>query len=246
MKQKYNAVFISDIHLGAPASQAGAVLAFLKTVKCRHLFLVGDIIDGWKLKQKFFWNNTYNELIRHILKMQKNGTKVIYLTGNHDEFLREWLEHVNIISDTITIADEYEYHSLSGKKYLVVHGDLFDGVHRLAKWISYLGDWAYSTMIVINRYLNDIRRSLGLGYWSLSAYLKHNVKRATSFIFSFEENLAQYAKVKECDGVICGHIHTAAIKTIDDIEYMNCGDWVESCTALVETEIGEFKIVKIV
>jgi UDP-2,3-diacylglucosamine pyrophosphatase LpxH len=245
-KQKYNAVFISDVHMGAAACQASALLKFLKSVRCNYLFLVGDILDGWKLKRRFLWPDSYSMIVRQILTMQKRGTKIIYLTGNHDEFLRSWLDHIEMITDTITIVDEYEYQSLSGKKYLVVHGDLFDGVHRLAKWVSYLGDRAYSIMIVVNQYMNDLRRSMGLDYWSLSAYLKHNVKRATSFIFSFEQNLAQYAETKKCDGVICGHIHTAAIKHIGEIEYMNCGDWVESCTALVETLDGEFKIVKVV
>jgi UDP-2,3-diacylglucosamine pyrophosphatase LpxH len=245
MKKKikhYNSIFISDIHLGSEGSQADGVNSFLKNHSCDNLFLVGDIIDGWKLRKRVFWPQSHSLVIRQIINKQRHGSKVVYLTGNHDEFLREWLD-VSLDIESIEIKDNHDYIGLDGKKYLVVHGDLFDGVHKMAKWLSYLGDNAYALLLKVNKVFNKIRHLFGFGYWSLSAYLKANVKGAVNFIFDFESTLSDYCKSQGYDGVICGHIHTAVIKEINGVEYMNSGDWVESCTALVEHIDGTWEII---
>lgn len=245
MKKKikhYKSIFISDIHLGSEGSQADIVNSFLKYHSCDNLFLVGDIIDGWKLRKRIFWPQSHSLVIRQIINKQRHDSKVIYLIGNHDEFLRDWLD-VSIDIESIEIKDMHEYNAINGKRYLIVHGDLFDGVHKVAKWLSYLGDNAYSLLIKVNHVYNKIRHMFGFGYWSLSAYLKSNVKGAVNFIFDFEKTLADYCKSQGYDGVICGHIHTAVIKQINEVEYMNSGDWVESCTALVENVDGTWEIV---
>jgi UDP-2,3-diacylglucosamine pyrophosphatase LpxH len=245
MKKKikhYRSIFVSDIHLGSGGCQASAVNSFLKNHSCDNLYLVGDIIDGWKLRKKVFWPQEHSLVIRQIINKQRHGSRVIYITGNHDEFLRDWLD-IKVDFEAIEICDSCDHVGIDGKNYLVVHGDLFDGVHKMAKWISYTGDWAYSVLLYANKYYNSIRHSMGFGYWSLSAYLKSNVKGAVNFIFDFEETLSKYCKSKDYDGVICGHIHTATIKDIDGIAYMNSGDWVESCTALVEHTNGGWEII---
>lgn len=245
MKKKikqYNSIFISDLHLGSEGAQAEAVNSFLKNHSCNNLFLVGDIIDGWKLRKRIYWPWAHSLVIRQIINKQRHGANVIYLIGNHDEFLREWLD-VSIDVESIQIKNTYDYVGVDGKKYLVIHGDLFDGVHKVAKWLSYLGDNAYSVLLKVNQYYNKLRHVLGFGYWSLSAYLKANVKGAINFIFDFEKTLANYCQSQSYDGVICGHIHTAAMKDFGSIRYMNCGDWVESCTALVEHLDGTWEIV---
>jgi UDP-2,3-diacylglucosamine pyrophosphatase LpxH len=245
MKKKikhYRSIFISDIHLGSGGCQASAADSFLKSHSCDNLYLVGDIIDGWKLRKRVYWPQEHSHVIRQIINKQRHGSKVVYITGNHDEFLREWLD-IQVDFESIEICNSCDHQGLDGKKYLVVHGDLFDGVHRMAKWISYLGDWSYSALLVLNRYYNVMRHKFGFGYWSLSAYLKRNVKGAIDFIFEFETTLSKYCKSKGYDGVICGHIHTAVIKEVDGVVYMNSGDWVESCTALVENVDGTWEIV---
>jgi UDP-2,3-diacylglucosamine pyrophosphatase LpxH len=245
MKKKlkhYNSIFISDIHLGSEGCQAEIVNSFLKNHSCDNLFLVGDIIDGWKLSKRIYWPKEHSLVVRQVINKQKHGANVVYLTGNHDEFLRDWSD-ISIDIESIEIKDMHDYHALNGKRYLVIHGDLFDGVHKVAKWLSYLGDNAYSVLLNLNKYYNKIRHSLGFGYWSLSAYLKANVKGAVNFIFDFESTLSDYCKSQGYDGVICGHIHTAVIKQIDGVEYMNSGDWVESCTALVENTDGTWEII---
>lgn len=238
----YRSIFISDLHLGSTGAQADRVNAFLKAHSCDQLYLVGDIIDGWKLRKKIYWPASHNAVIRQIINKQKHGATVKYIIGNHDEFLRDWLD-VKVEVEAIGITNECVHTGINGKKYLVTHGDLFDGVHRMAKWISYLGDNAYSVLLFINKYYNVVRTLFGYHYWSLSAYLKSNVKGAVNFIFDFEKTLALYCHAQGYDGVICGHIHTPAIKTINDIEYLNSGDWVESCTALVENTDGTWEII---
>jgi len=245
MKKKvnhYKSIFISDIHLGSEGCQAELVNSFLKNHSCDNLFLVGDIIDGWKLRKRIFWPQSHSLVIRQIINKQKHGSRVVYLTGNHDEFIRDWMD-VSIDIESIEIEDIYDYHALNGKRYLVVHGDLFDGVARLTPWISFLGDKAYDFVLWLNNKFNWWRHKLGFGYWSLSKFLKHRVKKAVDFIFQFEKNLVAYCHKRGFDGVICGHIHHAEIKNIDGVIYMNDGDWVESCTALVEQWDGDWKIV---
>jgi UDP-2,3-diacylglucosamine pyrophosphatase LpxH len=240
---KYRSIFISDVHLGTKDCQADKLNHFLKNNSCDTLYLVGDIIDAWKIQQnKWRWKQTHTNVVRRILGYAKKGTRVVYVAGNHDEFLRPMIPY-EFSFGLIEIHNQVEHIGADGKHYLVVHGDLFDGITRLAPWISFLGDRAYDFVLSVNSKFNWFRHKLGFGYWSLSKYLKHKVKRAADFIFKFEKNLATYCKKRGFDGVICGHIHCAEIKTIGDVVYMNDGDWVESCTALVEHHDGRWEII---
>ncbi len=239
---KYKSIFISDIHLGTRFSKAKILLNFLKNNECESLILVGDIIDGWSIKRKFIWPQEHSNVIQQILKKAKKGTKVTFITGNHDEFLRPFVPL--LLGDSICITNELEYESLSKKKYYITHGDFFDSITMTKKWLAILGDYGYDLLLHLNVVLNFFRKRLGIKkYWSLSKYVKDNVKSSVSFISDFELVLSNHAKNKGYDGIICGHIHKAEIKNIDKIEYLNCGDWVESCTAIVETFDGEFKII---
>jgi UDP-2,3-diacylglucosamine pyrophosphatase LpxH len=240
---KYKTIFISDVHLGTKDCKAELLNNFLKNNSCDTLYLVGDIIDGWKIQQnKWRWKQTHTNVVRRILGYAKRGTRVIYIAGNHDEFLRPMLPY-NINLGNVEIYNQFEHIGVDGKHYLVTHGDLFDGITRLAPWIAFLGDKAYDVILSINTHYNHFRRRCGWGYWSLSKFLKARVKRAVDFIFRFEKNLSSYCKRKGYDGVICGHIHHAEIKEIEGVIYMNDGDWVESCSALVEHENGQWEIV---
>jgi len=240
---KYRTIFISDVHLGTKDCKAELLNNFLKHNTCDTLCLVGDIIDGWRISQnKWRWKQSHTNVVRRILGHAKRGTKVVYVAGNHDEFLRPLIPY-GISFGHIELCNHYEHLGIDGKKYLVVHGDMFDGITRLAPWLSFLGDKAYDFVLNLNTTFNAILHRLGFGYWSLSRYLKHKVKKAVDFIFKFEDNLAKYCKRKGYEGIICGHIHTAEIKEIEGIIYMNDGDWVESCTALVEHLDGKWEIV---
>jgi UDP-2,3-diacylglucosamine pyrophosphatase LpxH len=231
------------VHLGTKDCKAELLNNFLKNNSCDTLYLVGDIIDGWKIQQnKWRWKQTHTNVVRRILGYAKRGTRVIYIAGNHDEFLRPMLPY-NINLGNVEIYNQFEHIGVDGKHYLVTHGDLFDGITRLAPWIAFLGDKAYDVILSINTHYNHFRRRCGWGYWSLSKFLKARVKRAVDFIFRFEKNLSSYCKRKGYDGVICGHIHHAEIKEIEGVIYMNDGDWVESCSALVEHENGQWEIV---
>lgn len=243
MIKTYRTIFISDIHLGTRDCKADLLNNFLKHNSCETLYLVGDIIDGWKVQQnKLKWKQSHSNVIRRILGLAKHGTKVIYIAGNHDEFLRPMLG-LGISFGKISIHNQYEHIGQDGKRYLVSHGDLFDGITRLAPWIGFVGDKAYDAILIINNKFNWFRHKLGFGYWSLSKFLKHKVKKAVDFMFKFEINMTDYARKRGFDGVISGHIHHAEIKEINGIIYMNDGDWVESCTALVETHDGSWEII---
>ena len=243
MERTYRSIFVSDVHLGTKDCKAGQLNNFLKHNTCETLYLVGDIIDGWKVQQnKLKWRQSHTNVVRRILGHAKRGTRVVYVVGNHDEFLRPMLPYELKFGD-IDIVNHADHQGVDGKRYLVTHGDLFDGITRLAPWLSFLGDKAYDFILAVNSRYNWIRHRLGFGYWSLSKYLKHRVKKAVDFIFEFEKNLTAYCKKKGYDGVICGHIHCAEIKLIDGIIYMNDGDWVESCTALVEHWNGSWEII---
>ena len=243
MDKTYRSIFISDVHLGTKDCKAGHLNNFLKQNTCDTLYLVGDIIDAWKIKQnKWRWKQSHTNVVRRILGHAKRDTKVIYILGNHDEFLRPYL-HYGLGFGMLEITNQCEHLGADGKRYLVTHGDLFDGISRLAPWLSFLGDKAYDFVLTLNSRFNWIRHRFGFGYWSLSLYLKQRVKRAIDFMFQFEKNLAGYCKKKGYDGVICGHIHKAEIKVIDGVVYMNDGDWVESCTALVEHHDGRWEII---
>ena len=243
MTQHYRSIFVSDVHLGTRDCKAGKLNDFLKNHTCDHLYLVGDIIDGWKAQQnRLRWRQSHSNVIRRILTVARRGTTVTYIAGNHDEFLRPMIP-LGMTFGRITIVDHAEHRGADGLRYLVTHGDMFDGITRLAPWLGFLGDRAYDFVLMLNSRYNWIRHRLGFGYWSLSRYLKYRVKRAVDFVFEFERTLAAYCRKKGYDGVICGHIHTAEIRDIDGIRYMNDGDWVESCTALVEHTNGAWEIV---
>jgi UDP-2,3-diacylglucosamine pyrophosphatase LpxH len=222
-------------------SQAEKVLAFLKNVECDNLFLVGDIIDGWAMSKSFYWPQTHNDVIQKILRRARKGENITYLPGNHDEFMRSFGEYE---FGNVKLVDHLIYEGLNGKKYLVMHGDQFDLVVQKIKWLAHFGSWAYDTIIVVNVFVSKIRNFFGLSYWSLSAWAKYKVKQAVNFIGDFEESLTDYARTKNTDGIICGHIHHANIREINDMLYMNCGDWVESNTALVENLDGTWELIK--
>ncbi len=238
--RKFRTIFISDMHLGTARSQTRALLDFLKNTECETLYLVGDVVDNWALKRKWFWHQTHNDVIQKILRKARKGTRVVYIPGNHDEHFRDFCGQnfgsVEIRQNAIHITADK-------KRYLVLHGDEFDGVVLYAKWLAHLGDWAYETMVTINVYYNKLRRFVGLPYWSLSAFLKRKVKRAMEFIGNFEQAVVRLAHAKGVDGVICGHIHTPEMRMIEGVHYCNDGDWVESCSALVEHHDGRFELL---
>jgi hypothetical protein len=233
-------VWISDVHLGTPGCQAHALLDFLRTVDCETLFLVGDIIDGWQLRRSWYWPQAHNDVVQKVLRKARKGTQVIFVPGNHDEFARKYLGH-NF--GGVEVVDEHIHELADGRKLWITHGDYFDGVIQCAKWLAYVGDWAYELTLRINRHFNSMRARLGLPYWSLSKYLKQKVKRAVSYVGDFETAVAREARSRGVQGVVCGHIHHAEMRMIDGVLYCNDGDWVESLTALVEHPDGRLEIV---
>ncbi|MEA3404755.1 MAG: UDP-2,3-diacylglucosamine diphosphatase [Pseudomonadota bacterium] len=237
----YRSIFISDIHLGSKGAKAELLADFLKYHHCDKLYLVGDIIDGWRLKKRIYWPQTHTNVIRRILTKAKRGTDVIYVTGNHDEFLRRYS---GVDLGNIVLTDQAEHTALNGKTYLVIHGDKYDSVVQTQKWLAIIGDWGYETLVIVNRHFNRLRRKFGMGYWSLSTYIKQKVKTAVSFISAYEEAVVKDCHEQGFQGVICGHIHHPEIRDIEGVEYYNCGDWVESCTAIVENQNGEMKLLK--
>lgn len=240
-KTHFRSIFISDLHLGTPGCQSEALLVFLKNYTCDNLYLVGDIVDGWQLRRKWYWPQSHNDVIQKLLRKARKGCKVVFIPGNHDEFGRQYLDHS---FGGIEVRDEAVHVTADGKKLWVIHGDYFDGVIQCAKWLAYVGDSLYEFTLKLNRYLNQLRARLGMPYWSLSAYLKLKVKKAVNFISDFEVAVANEARKLGYQGVVCGHIHHAEIRDIDGILYCNDGDWVESCSALVEHADGRLKILK--
>jgi UDP-2,3-diacylglucosamine pyrophosphatase LpxH len=239
-KLKFRTIFISDTHLGTSGCNADLLLDFLKSVECETLYLVGDIIDGWRLRKGWFWPTRHNDVVRRVLKMAKKGTRVVYIPGNHDEVLRDF---IGIGFGDIEIRPEAIHETADGRKLLVLHGDEFDGVVLYHRWLAFAGDSAYVALLKLNVWFNAARRGLGLPYWSLSAYMKKRVKNAVEFIGRYEEAVAHAARERGADGVVCGHIHSAEIRQFGDITYYNDGDWVESCTALVEHFDGRMEIL---
>jgi UDP-2,3-diacylglucosamine pyrophosphatase LpxH len=238
---KYRSVFISDVHLGTKSSQADALLEFMKTFECEKLYLVGDIIDCWAMSKSMYWHQTHNDVIQKILRRGRKGTDIIYVSGNHDEVLRDFGDQ---FFGNIHIVEKAVHITVDDKPMMVIHGDQFDAVIRNAKWLAHLGTWAYDTAILLNIAVAKVRKWFNLPYWSLSAWAKYKVKEAVNFIGNYEETLASYAKAQGVTGIICGHIHHANILDIGNIKYMNCGDWVESCTAIVEHHNGKFEIIR--
>jgi len=242
MTTNYRSIFISDVHLGTKGSKAELLLIFLRYAECDNLFLVGDIFDGWRLKRNWYWAEDHSTVVQKILRMGRKGTKIYYIPGNHDEFMRQFLEHS---FGNIELHNEMIYKAVNGKQYIIIHGDKFDIVTMNMKWIAHAGDWAYTLLLNINTAIHWFRSYFRLPYWSLSKWAKHKVKEAVNFIGNYERSLINYARIKQVDGVICGHIHSSNISVIDGIEYMNSGDWVESCTALVEHLDGTWEIVSV-
>jgi UDP-2,3-diacylglucosamine pyrophosphatase LpxH len=242
MTTNYRSIFISDVHLGTKGSKAELLLIFLRDAECDNLFLVGDIFDGWRLKRNWYWAEDHSTVVQKILRMGRKGTKIYYIPGNHDEFMRQFLEHS---FGNIELHNEMVYTAVNGKRYIIIHGDKFDIVTMNMKWIAHAGDWAYTLLLNINTAIHWFRSYFRLPYWSLSKWAKHKVKEAVNFIGNYERSLINYARIKQVDGVICGHIHSSNISVIDGIEYMNSGDWVESCTALVEHLDGTWEIVSV-
>jgi UDP-2,3-diacylglucosamine pyrophosphatase LpxH len=232
-------IFVSDVHLGCRYTHADALLQFLRGHEPEHLYLVGDIIDGWRLRRGWYWTDTYTYLLRHIVGLMKRGTRVYYTPGNHDEFLRCYLHDLG----SIQIADELVHHTADGRRLLVMHGDQFDTAVRHAPWLAHLGDTGYNLLLGMNIVFNGVRRRLGKEYWSLSAAIKRRVKQATSFVSNFETLITQHAADRGCAGVVCGHIHTPRISRREGVDYYNTGDWVESCTALVEHGDGTLELL---
>jgi UDP-2,3-diacylglucosamine pyrophosphatase LpxH len=236
----YRTLWLSDIHLGIKACQAEALLDFLKQTQTRTLYLVGDIFDGWELKKKWFWPQSHNDVVHEFLRRAREGTEVFYIPGNHDEVARDYLNHT---FGGIKVVGQWVHTTADGKRLLVMHGDEFDAVMGYAKWLAKLGSVAYSFVLAVNWLFNRLRRACGFPYWSLSSYLKQKVKNAVKHVNDYEHFLAEEARRQNCTGLVCGHIHRAEIRKIEDILYCNDGDWVESCTALAEHEDGRLEII---
>lgn len=238
--QRFRTLFISDVHLGARGCQAERLLDFLRTHEADVIYLVGDIVDGWRLRSNWYWPQKHNDVVQKLLRKARNGARIIYVPGNHDEFLRDYCgAHFG----GVEVAEHAIHVSPTGKRYLVAHGDHFDLIVAQARWLALFGDRAYGISLVLNRLFNGVRRRLGLGYWSLSKWAKFKVKNAVAYISDFEKTLAAEAERHGVDGVICGHIHHATMHHSFGVHYLNCGDWVESCTAIAERHDGRFEII---
>jgi UDP-2,3-diacylglucosamine pyrophosphatase LpxH len=238
--RRVRALFLSDIHLGMRPTRIGQLIDFLRWHDAETIYLVGDVLDGWRLAKSWFWPPEYDVLAELMLEKAIAGTRMVVLPGNHDEFLREYL---GTYFGEVEFVDRTVHVTAQGKTYLVIHGDQFDVVVAHAKWLAYVGDWAYRFALRVNIAVNWVRRRLGLQYWSLSAWAKHKVKNAVSVIGRFEEALSLEARETGVDGVICGHIHHADMHDRLGIHYINTGDWVESCTAAAEDYDGQFELI---
>jgi UDP-2,3-diacylglucosamine pyrophosphatase LpxH len=238
----FRSVFISDLHLGTRGAKTAALIEFLSAVHCDHLFLVGDIVDGWRLRKTWYWDAAHDEVLRLVLRHARNGTAVTYIPGNHDEALRRWLP-LGLEVAGIRMAEEATHTTAAGLRLLIIHGDQFDSVVCNYRLLAYLGDSAYTLALGLNRMFSGARRRLGYPYWSLSQWLKRQVKGAVAAIDRFEEVLARHASSRGFDGVVCGHIHHAQMREIEGVLYLNDGDWVESCTALVEHADGRLELL---
>jgi UDP-2,3-diacylglucosamine pyrophosphatase LpxH len=239
-ERHYRAIWLSDIHLGTPGCRADYLLSFLRTHKTQTLYLVGDIVDGWRLRRGWYWPQAHNDVMQKILRAARKGTRVVYVPGNHDSLSRQF---IGLSFGGIQVVEDAVHVTARGTRLWVTHGDLFDAVMQHARWLAHLGSWLYDVLLMLNRWMNAVRQWMGLPYWSMSQYLKHQVKDAVNFISQFELVMAQEARRRGCDGVVCGHIHKAEMRHIDGVLYCNDGDWVESMTALVETLAGELEII---
>lgn len=236
----YRTLFISDIHLGAKGCQAELLIDFLREHEAEQIYLIGDIVDGWRLKRGWYWPQSHNDVVQKLLRKARKGSEIVYIPGNHDEFLRSYLgSHFG----GVQVRDRDLHETADGRKLLIIHGDQFDVVVRHAKWLAHFGDWAYVSALWFNTWINRMRRAAGLPYWSLSKWAKLKVKDAVNYIGEFERALAREARSMGADGVVCGHIHHAAIAHCEGIQYANTGDWVESCTAIGENHDGSLQLI---
>ena len=238
--RRFRAIWISDVHLGFKGCKADYLLDFLKHTESEYLYLVGDIVDIWSMKKSVYWPQAHNNVLRKILSKAKKGTKVVYIPGNHDELFRD---HVGNQFGNIEIKKEDIHLNKNGFRFLILHGDEFDSAVKCNKILEIIGNQAYEVILELNRIVNYIRRKFGFPYWSLSSYLKHKVKNAVEYINRFESAVAREAHRRRVDGLICGHIHKSNLRDINGVRYCNTGDWVESCTALVEHRSGEMEIL---
>lgn len=235
-------IFLSDVHLGIRDCQAERLLDFLRNYSARELFLVGDIIDFEALGRNLYWTASHNTVVQKILRRARHGEKIVLIPGNHDHVLREY---DGATFGEIRVAREWLHVGADGKRYLLLHGDAHDPVTGCHRLLAALGDFAYTTLLRLNRHLSWLRRRFGAaGYWSLSAYVKHRIKRAAAYIGDYESAVARAASARGVDGVVCGHIHVAAIKPLHGLTYVNCGDWVDNCTAVVEHFDGRLELVR--
>lgn len=236
----WRSIWISDVHLGTRHAQVGALLEFLRRSRSDYLYIVGDLVDGWELRRRWYWSDDHNTLIQKLLRRVRKGTRVTYITGNHDEFLEPFVGlrfgRLHLTRETIHVAAD-------GRRYLVVHGHQFDGLTHFNRLLERVGSRLYTWILDLNLWLNRIRRRLGLGYWSVAAHLKQRAKQAVQYVTRFEASMLRLAEAKGVDGIICGHIHRPEVRRIGALDYLNCGDWVESCTALVEDETGHFSLI---
>lgn len=239
--QSYRTLWISDVHLGTKDCQATHLNDFLKHHRADKIYLVGDIIDGWKMRSGIYWKKDFTRVLRRLLTLSKKGTQIDYITGNHDEFLRRF---ANNRFDNIHLHNRVTHTTADGRKLLVIHGDQFDNVTRCSHLLRFLGDKGYDLLMATNRICNTFRAKYGRGYWSLAGFLKQHIPRAQMYIQEYEQAVAHAAEKQGFDGVVCGHIHHAANKRIGEIDYYNTGDWVESCSALAEDEDGTIHLLR--
>lgn len=239
-RRTYRAVFLSDIHLGFRGCRANDLLDFLRGCECEYLYLVGDIVDLWQIRRRPYWPQAHNDVLRTVLGKAKHGTRIVYLPGNHDEAAKAYIGHQ---FGNVSINETAVHTRADGSRMLILHGDQFDAAVASSRWVGMLGSQAYDMLLAANRLVNWVRRHCGFPYWSLAGFLKHKVKNAVQYISRYEEVVAREAARSDVSGVVCGHIHRPEIATIGDIAYHNCGDWVESCTALVEHLDGSMALV---
>jgi len=236
----YRSIWISDVHLGTRHSQVGKLLAFLRETECEQLYIVGDFIDGWQLRRKWFWTEEYNLLVQKLLRKNRKQTRVTFIIGNHDEFLEQFL---GLNFGAVQLAERTVHIAADGKRYVVIHGHQFDGLAHFNRLLDRVGSALYERILDMNVWVNRVRRLLGFGYWSFASYIKLKAKRAMKYVNDYEEALIQFARKSEACGVICGHIHRPEIRQVGDVVYMNCGDWIENCTALVEDFTGKISLL---
>jgi UDP-2,3-diacylglucosamine pyrophosphatase LpxH len=239
--RRFRTLFLSDVHLGSKPAKAEFLIDFLRHHDADTIYLVGDIVDGWRLRRSWHWPQAHNDVVQKLLRKARKGTRIIYVAGNHDEFLRDFQ---GVHFGGIVVTDRAMHETADGRRYLVIHGDQFDSIVHNLRWLAYLGDIAYDMAISINRVVTRLRRLAGLPYWSFSSWAKVRVKKAVNFISAFRDVLSEEARRCEADGVICGHIHHAEISDMRGIHYINTGDWVESCTAAAEHFDGRFEILR--